>query len=270
MPWLEHSGFTAHYVERGHGDPVVLLHAGASSARQWRKISPHLEQRYRLLAPDLIGFGDTPPWAGPDDLTHDDQAALVRALIDANDERPVHLVGHSYGGATAVRVVLAAPAEVRSLVLIEPIMTPLLPQAGEADLFEEYRTFAERFIAQVDGGRGEAAMRFFIDHRNGAGTWDATGDEGRARLVAVASQTADAFKSNLNNPTTLADCKSITKPTLIICGEHTTAPERLVTRILADLIPERRYVTVEGAGHMSPLTHPHDIAPLIDSHLRGD
>ena len=270
MPSLHHAGFEAHYVASGSGDAVVLLHAGASSARQWRKISPQLEQRYRLLAPDLIGFGDTPAWAGPDELTHDDQAALDRALIEATDEQPVDLVGHSYGGATAVRLVLAAPAAVRSLVLIEPIMTPLLAEAGEHELFEEYRTFAESFIAQVDAGRDGGAMQSFIDHRNTAGTWAATSDESRARLVAVARQTADAFKSNLNNPTTLADCKAITAPTLIICGENTTEPERLVTHILKDAIPESRYAIVEGAGHMSPLTHPDEIARLIDAHLRGN
>ncbi len=267
MPSLQHAGLVAHYTETGNGDPVVLLHAGASSARQWRKISPQLESRFRLLAPDLIGFGDTPPWGGSRDLTQDDQAALVRELMRTADARPAHLVGHSYGGATAVRVALAAPGVVRSLVLIEPIMMPLLHQAGERVLFDEYRTFAERFIAEVDAGRDEAAMRFFIDHRNGAGTWATTSTESRAKLVAVARQTADAFTSNLNNPTTLADCVSIAAPTLIVCGAETTEPERIVTRILQDAIPDAGYAVVKRAGHMSPLTHPDGVARLILAHL---
>jgi pimeloyl-ACP methyl ester carboxylesterase len=269
MPSLEHAGITAQYTESGDGEPVVFLHAGASSSRQWRKITPRLENNFRLLAPDLIGFAQTPPWAGTRELTHDDQAALVRSLIEATCDQPVHLVGHSYGGATAVRLWLAMPTLVRSLVLIEPIMMPLLEQVGEQALFGEYQTFAHRFVSLVDADEPEAAMEFFIDHRNGPGTWASTGEESRAKLLAVARQTADAFRSNLNNPTTLSDCRSIAAPTLVICGEETTTPERRVSLILKDAIPGCHYEIVEGAGHMSPFTHPDDVAVLIEAHLGG-
>jgi lipase len=267
MPTLLHEGRSVAFADSGDGDPVVLLHAGASSGRQWEKVAAQLPPRYRLLAPDLIGFGDTPAWDEPRELTHDDQAGVVRALVEQRAGSPVHVVGHSYGGATAIRFVLAVPDLVRRLVLIEPVVMPLLAQAGAGSLYDEYERVARRFVDDADAGRHEAAMSFFIDYRNGEGTWATASDTTRERLLAVTPQTADAYRSNLNNPTTLAGCAGVTAPTLLISGAETTEPERAVTEILAEQLPNARHEVVPEAGHMSPLTHPEEIARLIAEHL---
>ncbi len=267
MASFEASGLVAHYVESGAGEPVVLLHAGASSGKQWREVSSRLDGSYKLIAPDLIGFGETPGWPGPDELTHDDQADLVRELVNTVCAGPVHVVGHSYGGATAVRLFLVEPTIVRSLVLIEPILTPLLPQAGEHGLFDEYWRFAQSFIEKAEAGPEEAAWESFIDVRNGPGTWQCKPEASRARFLGLTRPTVDAFKSNLSNPITLADCRKITVPTLVVCGSDTTGPERRVTEILKEEIPHCSYEVIPGAEHMSPLTHPDEVARLIQQHL---
>jgi pimeloyl-ACP methyl ester carboxylesterase len=266
MPTFEHKSLTAHYIESGAGDPAVLLHAGGSSGRQWRKMGTHLDADYRLIAPDLYGFGDTEAWPGPGELTHDAQADLVRSLIERMCDVPVHIVGHSYGGATAMRLCLAAPELIRSLVFIEPILTPLLPQAGEEMLFAEYRSFAEAFIRRAEEGHRDEAWRDFLDLRNGEGTWERLSDEARQRFIDQTDRAAVGFKSNLSNPTTLADCRGITVPTLIVCGANTTAPEKRVTEILRDEIPNCVYEVIPDAEHMSPLTHPAMVAKLIRRH----
>jgi len=268
MPTFEYKGKTAHYIESGAGDPVVLLHAGGSSSRQWRKMGTHLERTYRLIAPDLYGFGETDAWSGPGDLTHDAQADLARALIERTCDVPVHIVGHSYGGATAMRLWLTAPELVRSLVFIEPILTPLLPQAGEETLFTEYRTFAETFMQRAEKGRSVDAWRGFLNLRNGDGTWEGLSDEARQRFIDQTAQAVDGFKSNLSNPTTLADCQGVAVPTMVVCGGKTTAPEKRVTEILRDEIPNSVYEVLPDAEHMSPLTHPAEVASLIQRHWR--
>lgn len=118
------------YSDQGDGAAVVLLHAGAGSNRQWTKLTPLLGAR-RIIAPDFWGFGESDPWDGADPIRHDDNADLVAALIAHLGLDRVHLVGHSYGGAPATRLVLRRPELVASLVLIEPILTPLLKHAGE-------------------------------------------------------------------------------------------------------------------------------------------
>lgn len=191
---------------------------------------------------------------------------MVAALVTHTGAAPVDVIGHSYGGATAVRLALQYPDLVRSQILIEPILTPLLREP-DPDLFEEYRRLADEFIGHARARRRERAWEIFLDYRNGPGTWAGTSDDTRARFLGQTDQTADAFASNLANPTTLDDCRSIQIPTTIVCGEQTTAPDRRVTELLHAAIPASRYVTIPGAAHMSPLTHAEAAAETIRDHL---
>jgi len=142
------------YFECGSGAPIVLLHAGAGSGKQWTKTARLLEPRFRVIAPDLWGFGGTESWAGEPELTHDHQASLVADVIQHLCQAPVHLVGHSYGGATAVRLMLRNRDLVQSTVLIEPILPSLLESAGETRLFREYLEVAQSFLRNAAAGDG--------------------------------------------------------------------------------------------------------------------
>lgn len=255
------------YVECGSGAPVVLLHAGGSSGKQWAKTARLLEPRFRVIAPDLWGFGGTESWSGTEELTHDHQAALVAGVVRQLCREPVHLVGHSYGGATAIRVMLQAADLVRTAVLIEPIVPSLLKLAGEGQLFREYFEMAQAFLRNVAAGDLDAAWRGFLDYRNGPGTWEGLPEASRARFRAVTGSTAAGFHSNLGNPTSLEDLEQRSVPTLVMCGEKTTVPDRRVTEILRDHIPGCRYAIIPGAEHMSPLSHPEFIAEAIERHV---
>jgi len=107
-----------------------------------------------------LGYGGSDGWPDSDGPYHDDQAAAIASLIVAECSEPVHVVGHSFGGAVATRFVLAEPGAVRRLVLIEPVLTPLLNLAGRNDVFAEYEKLARYFIENVGNGRE-------TDHTNG-------------------------------------------------------------------------------------------------------
>jgi pimeloyl-ACP methyl ester carboxylesterase len=269
MAKLDIEGRRVSYFECGSGAPVVLLHAGAGSGKQWLKTARLLEARFRVIAPDLWGFGGTDNWSGENELTHDDQAHLVVGVIAQLCKEPVHLVGHSYGGATAVRVILHNRNLVRTAVLIEPILTPLLALAGEENQFREYFDMAQGFLGNVAAGKLDEGWRCFLDYRNGPGTWEALPEAPRERFRAATESTVAAFRSNLSNPTSLKDLEQFSLPTLVMCGEKTTAPDRRVTEILRDHIPQCRYELIPDADHMSPLSHPEFIAEAVERHINA-
>ena len=269
MPEFQYQGATLHYGDSDRGDPLLLLHSGGSSGAQWRKTGEHLGGKYRLLTPDFYGHGGSDAWSRPAVLQHDDQADLVAAVVgDAGLEAStVDIVGHSYGGAGAVRMVLRNLADIRSLVLIEPMLARLLPEAGESELFTEYEFLAHGFLDRVTGGEETDAWRFFLDYRNGEGSWDKFPEKTQTRFRGQTDATYKAFQSNLANPTTLAEIASLDLPVTVVCGERTTAPDRRVTELLRDTLPNMRYVVISGAEHMSPLTHPEQVAAIIERHL---
>lgn len=268
MAYHKFGALSAHFTVCGAGAEIVLLHAGGSSGAQWRKSAACLEDRYRLIMPDFIGFGESDDWPpGKPGPSHDDQAELLASLIAQHCAGPVHMVGHSFGGAVAVRLALANPNLVRRLVLIEPVLTPLLNLAGRPDVFAEYSALANMFIDNGRAGRDEEAWRNFIDYRNGAGTWAGLSDKARARFLGQTKQIVDTYVSNLADPTTLEEIGSMAIPTLVLCGENTTEPDRVVTQILRDELPSCAYKIIPGAEHMSPLTHPEPVAAAIAAHL---
>jgi pimeloyl-ACP methyl ester carboxylesterase len=258
------------YSEWGSGAPVVLLHAGASSGKQWAKTAQLLEVRFWVIAPDLWGFGGTERWSGRQELTHDHQALLVARVIAHLCKEPVHLVGHSYGGATAVRVILQNRELVRTAVLIEPILTPLLRLAGEEKLFREYFDMAQAFLGNVSTGNVDEAWRIFLDYRNGPGTWQALPEPSRERFRSTTESTVTGFRSNLSNPTSFRDLEQLALPTLVMCGDKTTVPDRRLTEVLRDHISGCRYEVIPGAEHMSPLSHPAFIAEAVERHINAD
>jgi pimeloyl-ACP methyl ester carboxylesterase len=266
MPFCQVNGQVAFYTDAGKGETIVLLHAGGTSSGHWCKVVPLLQDRYRVIAPDLIGFGETDPWAGNCELTHDDQVDLVRGIMHWAGTGPVHLVGHSYGGAVAMRLALAHPEQIKSLVLIEPVLNPLLPQVGETAMFEDERHLAAAFIADAVAGEDVSAWRRFIDHHNGVGTWDGLSDNAQDRFLDMTRATADAYRSNLNNPTTLADLEALRPATFLVRGAETSETYRRIDRILRDHVLDRETMEIEGAAHMSPLTHPDRIAAVIARH----
>jgi pimeloyl-ACP methyl ester carboxylesterase len=119
---IETDRLRMHLVESGPEDgvPVVLLHGNLSTGRFFEHLMPDAPDRYRLIAPDMRGFGDSEPV--PIDATRglrdwaDDTHALVRAL---GIEQPVHLAGWSTGGAAIALYAIDRP--VASLTLIDPV-----------------------------------------------------------------------------------------------------------------------------------------------------
>ena len=73
------------YVETGSGDPIVLLHGNPTSSYLWRNVIPHLEGRWRCIAPDLIGMGDSDKLepSGPDRYTLVEHRRYLDTLLEA-------------------------------------------------------------------------------------------------------------------------------------------------------------------------------------------
>lgn len=267
MGEIAFKGLRARYRTWGEGRPLLLLHSGGSSSEQWARFAEAAPARWRMIAPDLIGFGGTEPWPRAGTLSHDLQALLVAEIIGATGDAPVDIVGHSYGGATALRLAIDCPRTVRSLVLIEPVVTCLLGEVGDP-LFAESRVIASTFIASTERGRPEIGWEAFIDSRNGAGTWARLSDRRRQQFLAQTAQTRDAFLSNLNNRTTLTECAGLALPATMVTGSETTACDRRTTEVAGAALRTAVHIAIPGAGHMSPLTHPEAVVRIVRDHLR--
>lgn len=118
---ITHDGFDTHYLESGTGRPVLLIHGsgpGVSGRANWQGLmrSP-VRDRNRLVAPDVLGFGDTRAAAGTA-LSHDNRVRHLLGFLDAAGLDTVDVVGNSMGGALALALASRHPERVRRMVLM--------------------------------------------------------------------------------------------------------------------------------------------------------
>jgi haloalkane dehalogenase len=118
-------GLEMAYVEEGQGDPIVFLHGNPTSSYAWRNILPHVQGLGRVIAPDLIGMGDSQklPDSGPDSYTFVEHRRYLDALLEALDVRErVTLVGHDWGAALAFDWARRHPEAVRGIAYMEAVI----------------------------------------------------------------------------------------------------------------------------------------------------
>lgn len=104
------------YLDVGKGEPVVLLHGCPFSAYEWSKVIPVLARQYRVIAPDLIGLGDTPVRLN-DDYSLPRDVDMVRALMDKLGLKSARFIGHDHGGAIVQLLMQRDPGRIDMAVL---------------------------------------------------------------------------------------------------------------------------------------------------------
>jgi len=135
------------YIEEGHGDPIVLLHGNPTSSYLWRNVIPELTASGRVIAPDLIGQGDSEKLSvseGPGRYTFEvAYEYLVGLLSELDAEQNVVLVGHDWGSALGFHWARIHPDLVRGIAYMEALVSPVQwsewPEAARG-IFQGFRS----------------------------------------------------------------------------------------------------------------------------------
>jgi pimeloyl-ACP methyl ester carboxylesterase len=254
------------FFDEGRGEPVTLLHASLASKRQWRKLQQLLAGRYRLLGLDLLGYGDTPLPAQTDGFTFAREIDLVERLLGRVDG-PVHLVGHSYGGALALKTALRHPDRVRSVYAHEPVLFALLKKEGRLADWTEIETVILQAAHHAQHGRLEKAAQGFVDYWSGAGAWQKNSEDRKRALTQLIPKVLLDFAAISHDADDLATYRKLTVPALLTAGDTGAQTGRSVTELLSQALPQGSLRIVEGAGHMAPVADADRINAIIAGHL---
>jgi haloalkane dehalogenase len=116
------------YLEHGEGDPIVFLHGNPTSSYLWRNIMPYLEGKGRLIAPDLIGMGDSEKLddSGPGSYTYVEHRKYLFALLEElGVKEDVTLVIHDWGSGLGFHWAHQNPHAVKGIAFMEAIVAPV-------------------------------------------------------------------------------------------------------------------------------------------------
>jgi pimeloyl-ACP methyl ester carboxylesterase len=259
----EFCGARFSYRRSGIGDPVLLMHASASTGGSWRGLIGELGGGFSFYTPDLAGYGQSVCEYLERKSTLRAEAEFVAPLL-WETSAPFHVIGHSFGGAVALAMALAWPERIRSLTLYEPTAFFLLrgrPEVQrEVDAISAVAAEMERAVA---GGDRRGAMALFVDYWNGAGAWNRIPARQQDEFSELAEKVICNFHTLLGETWNPADFSRLRCPVVILRGETSPPVALRVADRLAGLIPHSRLITLPKAGHMTPVTKPQSVAPVI-------
>ena len=144
-------GGRLHYWDRGEGEPLILIHGlGGDAMMNWKEQMLSFDSRYRVIAPDLLWFGDSSSDAQKTLLT---QAEAMFSLMDHLNIKKAHVVGHSYGGFVAYKMLDRDIQRLKSMTLVSS-PGPILQDRELHELLErfEVETLENLFVPEKPAG----------------------------------------------------------------------------------------------------------------------
>jgi len=249
------------YVDEGEGLAVVLLHGFPTSSHLWRDLVPILAPRFRAIAPDLLGYGDSgkSPKA---DLGHQAHTRRTRELLERLGVDEFAVVGHDIGGGVAQRLALEAPA--RALVLIdsipideEPIEGVRMIQAmdpGDAD-----ESFVSNLVeVTLDLGMSKDGRLSAEDLEEYVRPWRAD----PPALVRAARGIQQA-------PGSVDDLRGLDIPAMLLWGEDDPYIPPEIGEQLADALSRSTLAVLPGCSHFLTEDAAETVLPIVADWLRS-
>jgi len=246
---------------------ALLIHSGGFTSRQWRKLGERLAPSYRVLAPDLLGYGESGPWPENAPFHFRQDLDFLEGLLSGDDE-PVHLVGHSYGGFLALQLALRRPGIARTIAVYEPVAFGILDEVADADVRGALELVKREWEPDASGA-DQVWLRGFIDWWNGEGAWERLGEETRAAFRAMGWKVFQEVISLAADRTDRATYATITAPTLVLGGAQSPLTEQRVVEKLGAALPHATARILPGLGHMGPISHATLVNEAIVAHVSG-
>jgi pimeloyl-ACP methyl ester carboxylesterase len=262
------------YRVAGDGPPIVLIHGILNSSSHWRSVALSLASEYTVIAPDLIGHGDSAAPRG--DYSLGAHAASIRDLLAAIGIDRASIVGHSLGGGVAMQFFYQFPQRVERLVLVSSgglgrevtasLRSAALP--GVSPLLA--MTIRPRLVGAL--ARGGALMR---ERGVGAGVYlqaaaralrPLQSAESREAFLQTLRAVIDVHGQRVSATDRLYLLEAL--PTMIVWGERDNTIPLAHGREAHEAIPHNRFETIAGAAHFPHLEEPDALSALLSDFMR--
>ncbi|RJG10729.1 alpha/beta fold hydrolase [Massilia cavernae] len=253
------------YHDVGQGAPVLMLHGsgpGVSAWANWRLALQALQQDFRLLAPDLAGFGYSVSPAG---MAHTRQSWLdqIVRFMDAVGVEKAHVVGNSFGGSMALALAIAHPDRVSRLVLMGSVgvpfeLTPGLDAVWGYEPSVENMQAIMRIFAYDQALVGDALVRMRYEASMRPGI-----QESYARMFPAPRQRwVDAMAH------AEADIRALRHPTLLVHGRDDKVIPLSTSTTLLDWIDDSQLHVFGRCGHWTQIEHGARFCNLVREFLK--
>jgi pimeloyl-ACP methyl ester carboxylesterase len=253
------------YDESGAGPTVILVPGSCSTGAVWRPIISHLGNSFHCVTTSLLGYGGSSERRTSFDADISHEVEILEKVI-RQAGGPVHLVGHSFGGLTALAVALRNEAPLLSLTILEAPAPEILRYMGELEHYRSLREMTNAYFAAFHAGESGAIERM-IDFYGGSGTFAAWPQRVRDYAIKTTAVNILDWASAYGFRLTRALLATIQIPALVLWGGSSHASIRRANELLGQCIPNASVATIDGAAHFMIATHASQTALLLADHI---
>jgi len=255
------------YAEAGTGTALLLLPGSFGTGTGWKAVMGYLGDGYRMVTTSLLGYGATPDIRPDGNASMAQQVDVIDRIIDRIGTSP-HVVGHSYGGLSAIVHALTGRHRPASLLLVEANPLGLLRASGDLEHYGMFESMTRPYFADFARGDAEAA-RHVIDFYGGAGAFDSMPPKVRSYIISTTAVNVRDWSSGTPFEPSKETLQSIAVPTTVVRGRNSHPAMRRIAELLQDAIPAAQLFTIEGGSHFLPSSHPAEIAALVRRQVDG-
>jgi pimeloyl-ACP methyl ester carboxylesterase len=253
------------YDESGDGPTVVLVPGSCSTGAAWRPVVSQWAGGFRCVTTSLLGYGGTAERRTNLDADISHEAEIVEEVI-RRAACPVHLVGHSFGGLTALAVALRNRVPLRSLTIVEAPAVEVLRHAGEFQHYGAFRKMNDAYFGAFHAGKS-GAIEAMIDFYGGAGTFASWPPRVRSYAVESTAVNILDWATAYGFPLERASLAKVEVPALVLLGGASHPAMQRANELLGQYMAKASTVTIAGAAHFMISTHVEDVARAIARHV---
>ena len=246
---------------------ALMVHCSMAHSGAWKGVAGHLAATHECRAFDLPGHGRSGPWDGKG-VYQDTVCQQMREMI-ADWQAPVDLIGHSFGATACLRLAATAPHLVRRLVMVEPVFFTAAYRADPA-YYEEVMATPNAVRDGFAARDYRAAAQAFLKDWGTGQPWEEMSAEQQDLFTEQMKLVEAVGVTNSGDPEGLLENGLVARlaaPTLMFDGGASPEASHRIVLALDALIPDSRFVTVPGAGHMVSITHADAVGPVVAEFL---
>jgi len=231
----------------GQGPAIIFLHSSLSTAKQWSPLISIIKDKFTCINIDILGYGNADKVIDEENYNFDVELKRIRSIIEKSiGEKAYHLVGHSCGGAIALKLAVEQPKKLLSLSLYEPVAFHLLAK-GTAE-----RAEVDSFSFKVAERSNEKAAQVFTDFWNNEGFYLSLPAKLQSLMAADMHKVNLDFKDLISEGYQLSDLAVIKCRATIYSGLQSPHLSRLLALQIAKALPNGELCEL-NAGNMGPI-----------------
>ncbi len=260
MAVKEIRGIKISYEDVGKGIPLVLIHGHPFDRSMWREQRTAFASKYRIIAPDLRGYGESE--VSSDVTMLEEFARDIAALLDELKADNIVLCGLSMGGQIAFEFYRLFQEKVRALILADTFA-----QLDDAERKQARYDTAERLVREGMHDYAEEVLPKMIAPKT-----IKEQSEVAAHVLSMMRETspkgaAAALRGRAERPDYTPLLPQINVPTLVVVGSLDEFTPVADAEFMRDRIPNSKMAVIEGAGHMPNLENPSEFNRIVENFL---